>query len=191
MIWLADMKSQFNLVDSPKNVTIIKRLNNRQKKVCPKIIWPNEVIGWADNSVWRMIRLKKVRLKIIRPMDVIGWADNSIRRMIRPKKFRPKIIRPMDVIGWADDSVRRMIRPKKVCPKISDQCTWLAEPMVLSEGSSEGWSEVFCLAEPMLLSCMTRRPPCRPARRIWLDEQRALSLLGERDWLVCPIYLSW
>ena len=33
----------------------------------------------------------------------------------------------------------------------------------------------------MLPFCMTRHPPCHPARRILLDEPRALSLLGERD----------
>ena len=75
--------------------------------------------------------------------------------------------------------------------------------MLPSDGFSEGCSKAFWLSEPMLPSCMTRRPPC-----LLSDESDwtsgATSLLGERDligpsdrlscygrfWLACLIELS-
>ena len=132
------------------------------------------MIGWYENSVWRMVR----------PKDVIGRYEKSVRRMIRPKDvigryetFVRRMVRPKDAIGRYKNSVRRMIRPKDAIVRHRRWSVWRSL-----------WRNLIGLKRNLVR--MTMHPTCCPARLIWLDEKGNLSYLLGHFWLADPLDLS-
>ena len=82
MIWLADTKSLSDLVDSLKNVTVIKRVNNR----------PSDLIGRYEKSV----------RVTVRPKYVIGRYEDFSKGCDWPIQRSCPVVRPKDALKAFD-----------------------------------------------------------------------------------------